>query len=188
MRAGHRHGTVLRTDVRLAAFSCAGGRRSTHPDAAGDGPRDRPCAPGQFGSHLAGSPEAVALDQPLLVVPSLELAEGLDQFRDRRERPDPEQVLLERADKTLRHPVALGLPDEAGRAGHPQEGQLGLEVVTHVSAAVVVPDAQSVGDAPVEAAEALADTLAERLQRLEPAARLRGMQADALPGAVIDRD
>jgi hypothetical protein len=30
----------------------------------------------------------VALDQPLLVVPSLELAEGLDQFRDRRERPD----------------------------------------------------------------------------------------------------
>jgi hypothetical protein len=30
----------------------------------------------------------VALDPPLLVVPSLELAERLDQFRDRRERPD----------------------------------------------------------------------------------------------------
>src|SRR5262245_26701377 len=47
-------------------------------------------------------------------------------------------------------------------------------------------DGQADGDAPVEAAEVLADTLAERLQRLEPAARLRGMQADALPGAVID--
>src|SRR6516162_5817748 len=77
MRACHRHGTALRTDVRLAAFSCARGRRSTHPDVAGDGSRDRPCAPSQFGSHLVGSPEAVALDQPLLVVPSLELAEGL---------------------------------------------------------------------------------------------------------------
>src|SRR5215470_5765529 len=56
------------------------------PGRGEDGSRDRPCAPGQFGSHLAGSPEAVALDQPLLVVPSLELAEGLDKLRDGGER------------------------------------------------------------------------------------------------------
>jgi hypothetical protein len=39
---------------------------------------------------------------------------------------------------------------------------------------------------PFEAAELLPDTLADRLQRLEAVARLRGVDADALAGAVID--
>src|SRR5262249_61257121 len=101
MRACHRHGTALRTDVRLAAFSCARGRRSTHPDVAGDGSRDRPCAPRQFGSHLAGGPGARALGHPLLVVPSLLLSEGLHKVRDRGLRPDSKVILLDATHKML---------------------------------------------------------------------------------------
>jgi hypothetical protein len=51
---------------------------------------------------------------------------------------------------------------------------------------VVVADRQARGDAPIEAAEELADALAEWFQGLEAVARLRGVQADALPGAVVD--
>jgi hypothetical protein len=37
----------------------------------------------------------MALDQPLIVVPTLELAQGLDQLRDGGEVADPEQVLFQ---------------------------------------------------------------------------------------------
>ena len=52
---------------------------------------------------------------------------------------------------------------------------------------MVVQDRQSGGDPPVEAAEVLADALAERLQSLEAVAREGGVEADALAGAVIHR-
>src|SRR5690348_14351571 len=106
------------------------------------------------------------LDQPLLIAPPLELAEGLDQIGDRGEVPDPEQVLLQGPDEALRDPVSFGLPDEARRAGHAEEGQLPLEVVAPVGAAMIVPNGQPCGDPLVEAAEVLASALAERLQRL----------------------
>jgi hypothetical protein len=60
--------------------------------------------------------------------------------------------------------------------------------MAHVGAAVVVADRQARDDAPIEAAEVLADALAEWFQSLEAVARLRGVQADALPGAVVDGD
>jgi hypothetical protein len=41
---------------------------------------------------------------------------GLTKFLDRLEVPDPEQVLLERADEPLGAAVALGRADEGGRA------------------------------------------------------------------------
>ena len=49
----------------------------------------------------------MALDQPLLIVPPLELPEGLDQIGDRGEVLDPEQVLLQGPDEALRDPVGL---------------------------------------------------------------------------------
>src|SRR5262249_43923386 len=73
-------------------------------------------------------------------------------------------------------------PDEARRAGHAEEAQLPLEVVADGGAAVVVPDGQTRGNPRVEAAEVLAHALAERFQRLEAAARQRGMDPDALAG------
>jgi hypothetical protein len=56
------------------------------------------------------------------------------------------------------------------------------------SAAVVVADRQAGGDAPLEPAEVLADALAQRLQRLEAVARLRGVDANALRRAMIESD
>src|SRR4051812_11544793 len=102
--------------------------------------------------------------------------------------PDLKYVLFQGPHEAFRDAVSFRLSDEAGRAGHPQEGQLGLEVVAHVGAAVVVADRQPGGDALLEAAEVLADALTERLQRLEAVARLGGVQADALSGTVIHRD
>src|SRR5262249_420819 len=75
--------------------------------------------------------------QPVVVVPPLELLEGLDQLDDGGEVADPEQVLFEGPDKAFGDAVALRLPDEARRAGHPQESQLLLEVVAHGGAADV---------------------------------------------------
>jgi hypothetical protein len=49
----------------------------------------------------------MALDQPLLIVPPLELAEGLDQLGDRGEVPDPEQVLLQGPDEAFGDAVGL---------------------------------------------------------------------------------
>src|SRR5262249_27292195 len=142
----------------------------------------------QVKPDLTRCPVAVPPDHPLLIVTPPKLLQGLDQLGDRGEVPDPEDVLLEGSDKTFGDAVALRLPDEARRAGHAEERQLLLKVVTHGGTAVVVADGQPGGDPLVEAAEVLAHALAERLQRLEAVARFRGMQADALPGAVIDGD
>jgi hypothetical protein len=51
---------------------------------------------------------------------------------------------------------------------------------------MVVADRQADRDALVEATGVLADALPERLQRLEPVARPRGVDANSLAGAVID--
>src|SRR5262245_58758212 len=65
--------------------------------------------------RLVRRPEAVALDQPLLVVPALELPKILDKFGDRGEVPDPKQVLPQGANKPFGDTVALRLTDEARR-------------------------------------------------------------------------
>src|SRR5262249_15013755 len=55
----------------------------------------------EVGPRLVRRPEAVALDQPLLVVPALELPKILDEFGDRGEVSDPKPVLLDGSD--IRH-------------------------------------------------------------------------------------
>src|SRR5215210_7292223 len=131
---------------------------------------------------------AVALDEPLTIVAILESEERLTQGFDGLELLDPEELLFEGADEALGAPVALRLADEGRAARDPQEAQLGLEVVAHELATVVVAERQTGGDALAVPVEVLADTLAERLEGLEAGALAGGMDADALGGELVDRD
>jgi hypothetical protein len=132
--------------------------------------------------------EAVALDGPLLIVLPPELPQGLAQPGDGGEVPDSEQALLQRPDEAFGHTGAFGLTHQAQRTGQPQEVQLPLEVVAHVGTAVIIADRQARGNPQGEVAEVLADALTDRFQRLEAIARLRGVDADALTGAMVNRD
>lgn len=79
---------------------------SPHSKTNGPGTQARRCRR-EVAPRLARRPEAVAFDQPLLVVPSPELPQGLGQFRDGGERSNPEEVLLECADEAFRDPIGL---------------------------------------------------------------------------------
>ena len=92
------------------------------------------------GPGLSRHAEPVAFDQPLLVVTPPELPKGVGELRDRGEMPHPQQVLLQGTNEPFGNAIALGLPHEARRAGHPQECQLPLEVMAHVGATVIVAD------------------------------------------------
>ncbi len=48
-------------------------------------------------------------------------------------------MLLQRADESLRHTVALGLPHERGAGRDPEKHQLRLEVATHALGAMIMP-------------------------------------------------
>jgi hypothetical protein len=90
-------------------------------------------------------------------------------------------------DEALGAAVALGRPDEGRRALDAQEGELLLEVVGDVLAAVVVPDGEADREPATERAEALPDPLPDRLEGLEPRRPAGGVDADALGRAVVDR-
>src|SRR3954467_13646123 len=109
---------------------------------------------------------AMTPDQPPLVVRPLELPQRLDQLRDRGERPNPEQILLQGADEPLGAPVPLRLPHEARRAGHAEERRLPLGVVAEVVAPVAVADRQPLGGLVLEPPEVLPDALPQRLRCL----------------------
>src|SRR2546426_5934269 len=94
-------------------------------------------------AHLRRRLMPMPLAEPLTVVALLEREQGDAQLLHRVERADPEQLLRERADEPLGHPVALGLAHERGARRDPQELQLVLEVVADVLAAVIVPGQQS---------------------------------------------
>src|SRR5512144_2517121 len=85
---------------------------------------------------------AVTFAEPLAVVALLEVEQGQAQLLHGVEGPEPQQLFLERPDEPLGHPVAFGLPHERRARRDPQEGQLRLEVVAHVLAAVIVPRQQ----------------------------------------------
>src|SRR4051794_37933300 len=84
--------------------------------------------------------------------------------------------------------VALGLAHEGGRALHAEEADLGLEVVAHVPAAVVVAQPQAGGDVPAEGTVAPPDGLPDRLERLEAVRVAGSVDAQALGRAVVDGD
>ena len=105
-------------------------------------------------SHLARGPgiDSQTLHQPLLIVQAAKLLQCQPEFLAGGKVTHPEQILFERADEPLGYPVAFRLPNEARGADHAQEGQLPLEIVTHVAVAVLQPDGQPRGDALIEAA------------------------------------
>src|SRR3712207_6913238 len=96
-------------------------------------------------------PGAVAFDQPSSVVGLAELEQRHAQLLDGVEGPEPEQVLLERADEALGAAIALRCSDERGRARDAEEGDLALEVVADVLRAVVVAEGEAARDARGEA-------------------------------------
>lgn len=69
------------------------------------------------------------LDQPLAVVPILELQQGQAKLLPRLELPQPEQLLLQRPDEPLGASVALGLAHERRAGVDPEEPQLLLEQI-----------------------------------------------------------
>ena len=72
-------------------------------------------------SRLNRRQKAKTLNQPGLVVESAEVFEGCDQFRDRLEVADPEQLLLERFEEAFDTTVALRFADERRRRLDAQE-------------------------------------------------------------------
>jgi hypothetical protein len=100
---------------------------------------------------------------------------------DGGEAPDPEQVLLQYPDEALGAAIALGLTYEGGRRLDAEEGELGLEVVGDVLAAVVV--------AQLEAAATPSANAPKRARtpwRIGSSASKRGVDADALVRAMVD--
>ena len=104
--------------------------------------------------HGRRCPVAVPLDQPVFVVGLPEVEQGEAELLDGLEGPHPEEVLLERPDEPLGAAVALGRADEGRRALGAEEGDLLLEGVGHVLAAVVVADGETAGGVLGEPAEA----------------------------------
>ena len=74
-------------------------------------------------------------------------------------------------------PFPFGLSHETRGAFDAEERDLLLKVVREIVRPVVVPEPQPAGDAVADLAKAFADTLADRLQGLEPVPALGGMQA-----------
>src|SRR4051812_38315936 len=138
--------------------------------------------------ELSGRLVAVPLDDPALVVGSLERDERQAELLDGLEAAHPQQVLLQGPDEPLGAAVALRLAHERRRALDAEEADLGPEVVAHVPAPVVVAQPQAGGDVLGERAAALAHRLLDRLERLEAVGAPAGMDADALGRAVVDGD
>jgi len=86
---------------------------------------------------------AQALDDPALVVPLAKFRQRAAQLLDVLEHPDPQQLLLQRANETFDATVAFRLAHQRGRRRHAQESDFGLIIVAHVLAAVIVPVADA---------------------------------------------
>jgi hypothetical protein len=130
--------------------------------------RDPRNATSQLATGLAWVSVTVALDQPLLVVPSLELPEGLDEFGYPGEVPDPKQVLRQSLDKSFGDPIALGSRTKLGELVMPRKVSSCWKssLMAHVGASTVVADVQPRGGPFVEVTE-----LRARLGGVAPAPR-----------------
>src|SRR5215213_2944240 len=127
-------------------------------------------------------------DEPSGVVVGDEIPQRAAKLFDGVEGVHPKEVLLQGADEAFRDAVALRLADEGRRALDAEEPYLALEVARHGVRAVVVAQGEPLGDAAADRAEVAQDALTDRLERLEAVAGRGGVAADALAGAVVDRD
>src|SRR5688500_17787936 len=128
------------------------------------------------------------LDDPALVVGLPEREQRQTQLLDGVEAADPQQILLQHAHKSFGAAIPLRLAHEGRRALDAQKGQLLLEIVADVLAAVIVAELETASDVLAEAAETRAHRLPDRLERLETIGAAAGMDADAPGGAVVNGD
>src|SRR3954470_17066656 len=91
-----------------------------------------------FAPGLSRAAVGILLQQPGLVIARDEGPDRNANLLGSAEDPAPHDLLLEGADKPLRHTVGLGLADEGKARRHAEEGILVLEGVGHKAAAVVV--------------------------------------------------
>ena len=111
---------------------------------------------------------AVALHEPFVVVALDERPDLALGMREILEAMQPQALLLQRPHEALDHSVALRLPDERGRALHPQPPQLRAERMGGVLRAPVTTNREPPGDVLAEPAERVADPLVDRLQGRPP--------------------
>jgi hypothetical protein len=131
---------------------------------------------------------AVHLDQPFTVVLVLELEQRQSQLLDRREAADPEQLLLQCLHEPLTHPVALGFAHEDWARFDSEKDDLALVVAAAELAAVVVAELETDRNLLVVVTEDEADSLPDRFRSLVPVALAGGVDAQALAGAMVDRE
>jgi len=91
-------------------------------------------------------PVAVSFDDPLTVVPFLEIVKGPAQLFHRAEGPYPEELLLEGPDESFGAAVPIGLPDVGRTRLDPKELDLLLEDIAHERAAVILTKLQATGE------------------------------------------
>ena len=125
------------------------------------------------------------LENPGAIVEVAEVLKGEAEFLDVSERPDPQELLFQGAPEPLDDAVALRFPHERRARGRAQEPELVLVVPAQELTPVIVADREAQGDALLVAAEMLLDPLTDGLERLEAIPVERGVDADALGGAVI---
>src|SRR5215510_1356762 len=131
---------------------------------------------------------AMTPNQPGLVVALLKLQQRQAEILSRLERLEPQQVSLERPDTPFRTAVAWRFPHKLGRTGEPQKPHLVLEHLRHILAAMIMPEAQPVGNILPDGSEVGTDALANRLQRLKAGALRGRVNPDTLRRTMIDRD
>ena len=139
-----------------------------------------------FGADLTWRPVPVPLAQPACVVSLHELAEFSGQILDGVEVPDPQDLLLDRADQPLGHAISLRLAHERRRALDAEEAYFSLEVRGGVVRAVVVPQDETFHAASVETSKAPCGGLTHRLQRSPAVWAAIDMEAEDFCGAVVD--
>jgi hypothetical protein len=122
----------------------------------------KPVAP-----HLSRRAMPLPLDEPLLVVAREPLVQRVAQVFDGLDGAHPHELLLEATDKALDDPITFRGPHKGGAGLDAEKGELLLEDVAHILAAVIGPHRQSRGEARLESAEAAAYGLADRLQGCE---------------------
>ncbi len=93
-----------------------------------------------------GRPMLMAFELPLLVVPGPEGEGWLAQLFDRRQGAHREELRIHRVGERLGTAVAFEGSDERRTRCDPQEPEVGLEVGAHVLTAMVVPDAERLGE------------------------------------------
>src|SRR3954449_2840787 len=99
---------------------------------------------------------------------------------------DPQQLLFESAKESLDAAISLGLSNESRRGFHSEKAQFFLKIVTHVLAAMVMPELETCSDVVAELTELLTHTLTDWLESFEARSAFDRVDADALGRAVVN--